>query len=79
MVEMQGDGSWTGRQTQTLLWSSILRPKCPPPAQGRQAQVQGGAYSLTATPPWALNRRWYDNSLMCALSAQHPAQTCLSM
>ncbi len=33
MVEMQGDGSWTGRKTQTLLWSSILRPKCPRPRE----------------------------------------------
>ena len=24
---------------------------------------------LIGTPPWTLNRRWYDNSLHCALSA----------
>ncbi len=46
VANQQGDGSWIGCKTQTLLWSSMLRPN--KPAQGKQSYVQGGAYSLTA-------------------------------
>ena len=36
IADQEGDVSWIGSKTQTLLWSSMLRPRCTP-AQGTQS------------------------------------------